>query len=135
MTGLTQVEEGMVQRLQSMANLPAVAWPNAPFTPGKDPYFRAFFLPGEPNAAGIGTAAMNEQRGVFQVSVYVPAGTGTKSLKTLCDAVEAHFKRGTDFIYGSVKITVTKAFRGPLLQEPDWASRPVSVAFQAFTEN
>lgn len=136
MTGLDEIESALNQRLTMLQGLPDVAWPNMPFKPTMgSPYFRPSLIPGEPIQAGVGTDAMNEQTGIYQVTVFVPAGTGTQQLRGICKELEAHFKRGIELTYGAVAVKIRKSFRGPNMQEPDWLSCPFSIAFYAYTAN
>lgn len=136
MTGMEEIESALIKRLTILSDLPDVAWPNMPFTPTPGrPYFKPALLPGEPTQAGIGESAMNRMSGIFQVAVFVPAGIGTKDLRTMCSALEAHFKRGTVLNYNGVKVTIRKAYRGPQLQEANWLQCPVTISFFALTEN
>lgn len=136
MTGMEEIESALIKRLTIMPDLPDVAWPNMPFTPTPGrPYFKANLLPGEPLQAGVGESAMNRQSGVFQVTVFVPAGTGTKDIRSMCTALETHFKRGTVLTHNGVKVTIWKAYRGPQLQEANWLQCPVTIRFRTLTEN
>jgi hypothetical protein len=75
-----------------------VYFPNTPFTaPTNKQYFVLSFLPGEPEAAGMGTEAYNSFVGVFQIDIYSPAGKGEDEVNAKYEALSKLFERGKYF--------------------------------------
>ena len=125
------IRSAFTARLLTLPGLPAaVAWENTPFTiTSGAPYLAPFLLPGEPFQAEIGTAGANRHPGIYQISIYVPAGTGVSAISALRDSLCDHFKRGTILTYGGIQTTIQKAYPGPVLQETDWQHIPITIRF------
>lgn len=133
----TDIRGALVSRLKTLPGLPSgVVWDNVPFTPTLgSAYYRVALLPAEPSQAALGDDGANEQTGIFQVSLCFPAGTGTKALQGAIDALCSHFKRGTQLVYNTQEVRVTKTWAGNLMQETDWVVIPVSIRYYAQTPN
>lgn len=132
------IRAAFVARLQTFPSLPSVAWENMPFTPALGvPYLKQFLLTGEPSQAEIGTAGANRHVGVYQISIYYPANTGTLGAGTLRDALIDHFKRGTALVRSGVNITIQKAYSSPDPggQETDWVHVPITIRYSALASN
>ena len=130
------IRSAFVQKLQAFPSLPSVAWENVSFTPVKgSPYLKPALLPGEPSQAECGTASQNMHPGVYQISVFAPAGAGIGALFTLRDSLLDHFKRGTVITYMGQSVQVTKAATGPVMQDTDWQHVPLSIYFRAYAPN
>jgi hypothetical protein len=133
----SSIRSAFVTKLQTFSPLPSVAWENMPFTPViGTPYIRPFLLTGEPFQAEIGTAGANRHTGLYQISLYYPAGKGVLALGTLRDALIDHFKRGTTLTYSSLTIIIQKAYSGPIMQqETDWIHQPITIQYQLLAPN
>lgn len=105
-----------------------VAWPNEGFdAPTDGVHYRVAFLPNR-GWAPYGSGAYNRFAGNYQVSVYVPANTGTAELRAAVDAVCSHFDRLT--LTGTVTLTTgTPVPAGPLL-DGAFVHVPVTVPFE-----
>lgn len=109
-----------------LATLPSlgtskIAWPNVKLDAQTALYYMVAFLPAtvEPELQGS-----DHEGGIYQVSVYVPAGEGLGNALTQAQAVADHFKRQN--LSGVACGVPTLA---PPLQEPDWIHLPVSIPF------
>jgi hypothetical protein len=130
------VRAAFVTKLQTLASLPSVAWENVAFSPVTGvPYLRPFLLPGEPFQAELGTAGCNRHTGIYQISVYSPAGAGVLSLNTLVASIVDHFKRGTTLTYSTTTLTIQKAYPGPMMQETDWVHVPITIQYSLLASN
>jgi hypothetical protein len=75
-----------------------VGVPNIAFVPPSNKqYFILSHLPGEPEAAGMGTYAENRWAGLFQVDVYSPLGKGEDEVNAKYEALSKLFERGKCF--------------------------------------
>jgi hypothetical protein len=107
-------------------NWALVALPNADFDPAKVPanqsWMKVSFLPAgaDPEMAG-----KDHEKGIYQVSLMFPAGTGLASALQAAQAVIDHFKRQN---LSGVQCGVPTL--GPQIQEPEWLHIPVSIPFQ-----
>ena len=106
-----------------------IAWPNVVFDaqPGEI-HYRVWLLPSDTSAA-VGSNAWVSLRGIFQVSVYAPSGTGPAEAVQAADAVIAHFDRAT-LTSGGVTVSCGVPTPGPALAEAGWLHIPVSIRFQ-----
>lgn len=132
----TKIRAAFATRLQTLSRLPPVAWENVAFTPTAGvAYIRPHLLPGEPVQAEIGTLGQNWHNGIYQISIYAPAGQGTATISALRDAIIDHFKRGTLLTYSDITVQVVKAFSGPMLQETDWIHLPLTIRYRVLATN
>jgi hypothetical protein len=131
----TKIRAAFVTRLQTFPSLPSVAWENMSFTPGVVPYLAPFLLPVEPFQAELGVNGQNQHSGVYQISIYAPAGSGTSAINTLRDNLVDFFKRGTTMVYSDISVQVVKAWPGPMLQETDWVHIPITIRYRVFAAN
>lgn len=131
----TAIRAALTARLQTLASLPPVAWENVAYTPTLGTTFlKPSLLPAEPFQAEIGAAGQNMHVGVYQVSIFAPAGTGMAH-QTLRDSICDLFKRGVTLTYGGVTVTCVKAYPGAMLQETDWIQIPIIVVWRSYAAN
>jgi hypothetical protein len=131
----TKIRAAFVTRLLTFPSLPSVAWENMSFTPGAVPYLAPFLLPGEPVQAELGTAGQNRHAGIYQISIYAPAGNGVSTINTLRDNLVDFFKRGTLMTYSDITVQIQKAFPGPMLQETGWIHIPITIRYRLLAAN
>lgn len=130
------IRSAFVTRLLTFPNLPTVAWENVHFTPTiGSPYLKPFLLPGEPIQAEIGENGRNRHVGVFQISLFYPAGNGIGLADTMRDGIIEHFKRGTILTNGVINVEIIKAYGGPILEEPGWMHRPITIRYRVLVSN
>lgn len=130
------IRSALTARLQTLSGLPSVAWENVPFTPtAGSMYLKPSLLPGEPVQAELGTNGLNMHTGLYQISVFAPAGAGVAAVNTLVNAICDHFKRGTELTYGGITVRMVKAFPSPMMQETDWIQIPITVMWRAYADN
>lgn len=130
------IRSALTARLQSLSGLPSVAWENVSFTPtAGSMYLKPSFLPGEPIQAELGTNGQNMHTGLYQISVFAPAGAGVASVNTMVNTICDHFKRMTDLTYGGVTVRLIKAFPSPMMQETGWIQIPITVMWRAYASN
>lgn len=131
------IRSSFVARLNAMSGLPSVAWENVPFTPTiGTPYIKPFLLPGEPFQCEIGTEGANRHPGVYQISVFAPAGKSVSQIDTLVSSLCTHFKRGTKLsYYAGCTITILKAYPSPMMTETDWVHVPITIQYRVDAAN
>lgn len=98
-----------------------IAWPNVIIPAQTSLYYAVHFLPAtvQPELHGS-----DHETGIYQVSVWVPAGIGIGAALTAAQAVADHFKRQN---LSGVSCGVPSV--APPIQEPDWLQVPVSIPF------
>ena len=99
-----------------------IQWPNRAFTPSGS-FWRVSFLPAtvQPELGGT----KDHERGIFQVSRFVPAGTGIGPAIREAQTVVDLFKRQ---VLSGVSCGVPTL--APPISEPEWLHIPVSIPFQ-----
>jgi hypothetical protein len=131
----TKIRAAFVTRLQTFPSLPSVAWENISFTPGVVTYLKPSLLPGEPFQAELGEAGQNRHSGIYQISIYAPAGNGVSAINTLRDNLVDFFKRGTLMTYSDITVQIQKAYSGPILQDTDWIHIPITIRYRLLAAN
>lgn len=132
----TKIRAAFVARLLTFPSLPSVAWENVPFTPTAGAvYLQPALMDGEPYQAEIGTNGQNVHNGIFQISIFAPAGHGTATINALRDNLVDYFKRGTVLTNSGVNVRISKAYPVALIQETDWIHIPVKINFTAYASN
>lgn len=83
-----------LEQFAQAANIP-VAWENTPFTPPvSGVYLEADFLPADNEDFTI-QGIVSLRRGVYQVTVVYPVGSGSQAAEKLASAVSAAFSNNT----------------------------------------
>lgn len=98
-----------------------IAWPNVPLDAQTCLYYAVSFLPAtvHPEVSGA-----DHEAGIYQVSVFVPAGQGIGPAIAKAQAVADHFKRQ---VFAGVSCGVPTL--SPPVQEPNWLQVAVSIPF------
>lgn len=107
----------------------ACAWPNRPFEPGSEGFWKADLIPSGVDSA-LGADGADHERGIFQVTRYEPASVGATPALVSVDAMAAHFSRRVLTGTG-VSVACGVPDLGPPIQEPSWVSLPLSISFTA----
>ena len=140
MSGAIEIQAALRARLRVEAEVPTdlTKLSNAKFTPPAEGFwYKASFLPGEPYAAGIGSAARNRYVGIFQIDVYGQTLKGTKLTNDEGERIRQCFKRGDSFTYSGVVVRVTKsqAYEAAEQDEPAYFRHIVKVTWMSDVEN
>jgi|TARA_R110000822_G_scaffold50546_1_gene131899 hypothetical protein len=131
-TYFNDIEGALMTRLSTLANSPAVAYPNINFEPTLGTaYLRANMIPVDTVQVSLGTSGKDETSGILQIDVVQPAGEGRS---TLPDNIADHFKRGTVMTYNGVNIRVRSVSISSPIRDEAWYFIPVSINFQTYTE-
>lgn len=132
------IESAFAERLTQYTALNdiQVAWPNVSCRPViGTAYLRVDHSPGEPLQAEIGPEGRNVHVGFYQITLVYPAGTGTLGAGTIRDEIVDHFKRGTVLSSDGVSLTITRAFPGSMMTDPDWVRIPITLRYRVFAAN
>lgn len=129
------IRKALEKRLAAMTPAVSTAYENATFTPVTGtPYQRANLLPNTPDNSTQG-AGMYFERGLFQVTLCYPQGTGPAAAEARAQLVREWFKRGTSLSEGGITVHVTDTPRiAPALIDGDRYCIAVSIAYQAQIE-
>lgn len=111
----------------------ATAYENATFTPVTGtPYQRINMLVNRPVDHAV-TMDVTEQRGIFQVSLFYPQGTGRGAAQARAELIKALFKPPLTLTNGAVKVEINKTVHiGGGMPDGDRWMVPVSIYWQSF---
>ena len=126
------IRKALELKLAALVPSLATAFENAAFTPvAGTPYQRVNLLPNTPDNSIQGSATYFE-RGLFQVTLCYPIGTGPSAAETQAQLTRAHFKRGTSMVNSGVTVIVTDTPRvSPAMIDGDRFCISISVPWQA----
>lgn len=129
---LILVRKALEKRLATLSPALATAYENASFTPvAGAAYQRVNLLPNTPDNSTQG-ASLYFERGLFQVTVCAPGGTGPAAADAQAQAIRNHFKRGTSLVESGITVNITDTPRqSPGYIDGDRWAVPVSIPFQA----
>jgi hypothetical protein len=110
-----------------------VAKPGIPFAPSSaTPYLRAYIMPSMTEAMDV-AGLINEYRGVFQVNVFHPEGSGIITPYETAALLTDHFASGTQVSHQATTFSIlSPPHIGPAIEEPGWVMLPVSIRYRAF---
>lgn len=108
-----------------------IAYENKTFTPPTARYIRAFLLPAQTDSVDL-QGAHRSYRGVFQVSLYMPTGTGAGAAELLVMAICALYPIRIASSGLSIVLTRPMAAR-PAISDPDRYIVPIDCAYRADT--
>lgn len=122
------IYEGLRGRLNAMSGLPPVAYENQPYTPVTGTLFlRENLLPADIDALTVADGDSMQYNGIYQVTVFAPAGEGAATGRAMAESVALHFKRGTAVPGGRVLSVSIAAAQ----QDGGWYQIPVSINYRA----
>lgn len=109
-----------------------IAWPGVRYSPVVGtPYLFATHLPNMTTATGLAFDAGREFRGLFQVSVFWPAGQGVVAPMELVGAVATHFSNGTRIGRAGLVVEVNRPPEAaPPIEQPDWLQIPITIRWR-----
>jgi hypothetical protein len=111
MTKLRDIPTTLETHLNSLADLPQVAWPNAaPFDFDADSlYIRPQISVGRTVAIGSADSDKSFHNGMYQVDIFVPKGSGVGIAVNLAQRIADHFAKGSELETSDGKIRITNA--------------------------
>lgn len=127
------IQAALEQRLATLTPAMATAYENATFTPVTGvAYQRINMLVNRPVDHAV-TMDVTEQRGIFQVSLFYPQGTGRGAAQARAELIKALFKPPLTLTNGAVKVEINKtAHIGGGMPDGDRWMVPVSIYWQSF---
>lgn len=126
------IRRALEKRLAAMSPALATAYENVEFTPTVGtPYQSVNLLPAQPEDAVHGSSIYFE-RGVFQITLRYPIGTGPAAAEARAQLVRQQFKRGTSMTESGITVLVVGTpVVAPPMSVDDRYCIPISVRFQA----
>ncbi|AKJ28840.1 DUF4128 domain-containing protein [Caldimonas brevitalea] len=131
------IRQAFETRLKTWADAQApaipIAWQNVTMTPPAGRYLRAFLLPASTGSDDL-AGEHRVFRGLFQVTVVTPIGTGPGQAEQLAGQLDLLFPLTEPLAVGGLLVYLTSPMSaGPAIQEPDRYAVPVSAGYRADT--
>ena len=130
---LPLIQAALEQRLATLSPAMATAYENATFAPVTGvAYQRISMLVNRPVDHAV-TMDVTEERGIFQVSLFYPQGTGRGAAQARAELIKALFKPPLTLTNGAVKVEINKTVHiGGGMPDGDRWMVPVSIYWQSF---
>lgn len=131
MTSITAIRAAFEVALAAMNPALYTVWENRDDAPTTGtPYQAGYLLPAEPDNPEIGSGYI--QRGIFQVNLFYPQGTGWHDSSARAELLRATFPRGRTLTNDGVTVTIINTPEiGPARAEDDLFFTPVKVRWSA----
>ena len=127
---------------QLINNLPTglttadVAFENKEFDPsGKSLWLACYFIPATSDSLGKTLASSDEQRGIFQVSVFVAINSGNYDTNqlTAIDEILTAFRYSTSTVYNGTTVDILESTINNGTENESWFNRDISINYLTFS--
>ncbi len=130
-------KQAFLTQLRTVVNVNDLAFENNRFDPkNKSLWFAAYFLPVSSEMMGKTSASGDEQRGIFQVSVFVPVN-GFESSNTQLQAIDdvlSGFIYNTSIVYNEQRVDILSSTVNNGTESEAWFQRDISINYLTFTK-
>jgi len=92
---------------------------------------QVFFMPTQPTVFTLGAGGLDEYRGLVQVSIRYPEGTGTKDADDDCETFRSQFKAGTMLVYGGQEVKIISCGRNQGRLQDNWFLVAITISWYA----
>ncbi|HHZ69304.1 MAG TPA: hypothetical protein EYN54_03265 [Methylococcaceae bacterium] len=127
----------LINNLPSGLTTADVAFENKTFDPSnKDLWLAAYFIPVSTEAMGQSAASGDEQRGIFQVSVFIPIGGkhgDDNAQLSAIDQLISAFKYNTQMVYTTQTVQVLSSTVNTGSESESWYQRDISINYLTFS--
>jgi hypothetical protein len=136
---LLDTKQALIKKLTDAAVVPnsSIAFENKTFDPkNKAKWLAVYFIPASEESTGKSLASGNEQRGIFQVSVFVKKNSKDfdNTQLTLVDAIKSAFQYSTSSVYNGQQIDILESTVNQGTENESWFKRDVSINYLTFSE-
>ena len=128
--------QALIQRLinTSITGITAadISYENSDFDPkGKSKFIAGYFIPATSETTGKELAAIQERRGIFQISVYVKLDSGQSDTAQLqiIDDILSGFAYGSVEVYNGQTINILESTVNSGSENEAWFKRDVSTTY------
>jgi hypothetical protein len=114
-----------------------IAFENKDFDPaGKSLWLACYFIPATSDSLGKTLASSDEQRGIFQVSVFVAMNSDNydNAQFTVIDEVLAGFRYSTNTVYNGTQVDILESTVNNGTQNEAFFKRDISISYLTFNE-
>jgi len=133
MTVTNSIRIALENHLAGMVGVPAVAWPNVPYTPTPGtPYLRVQFIPVNRRAVVAGPNPEQRHSGLFYVTAYTAESLGSSAGLVLADVIQARFNGSSAIVTSPVIVRIEYSEVKLPLHDPPFYAIPVEIGWYAF---
>ena len=133
----SKVKKALLTQLLTAVSASDLALENKKFDPSnKTLWYAAYFLPTSSETMGKTSASSNEQRGIFQVSVFIDINKFNydDSQLTAIDAILSTFTYNTNLVYNGQKVDILTSEVNNGSESEAWYQRDISINYLTFSE-
>jgi hypothetical protein len=111
-------------------------WEGKPYQPVLGvPFIAETVRPIYSMVRGLGRSGNIEHRFNLIVNLNFPDGRGTAAIDTLAGEIRAALAPATSLSYNGTAAHILRTETGPLIEAPDWLTKPVIVTVSTYTTN
>jgi hypothetical protein len=132
-----KVKKALLTKLLTAVSANDLALENKKFDPSnKSLWYAAYFLPTSTDSMGKTSASSDEQRGIFQVSVFIDINRFDYDYSQLqaIDNILAAFTYNTSLVYNGQKVDILSSDVNSGLESGAWYQRNISINYLTFSE-
>ena len=140
---MSQLDTKQAFLSQLINNLPTglttadVAFENKKFNPAnRDLWLAAYYIPATSDPLGKTSADFDDERGFYQVSVFVSLNSDDYDNRQLeaIDQIKSAFRYNTELVYNDQVVYVTSAETNAGVESEAWFQRDLTINFLTFTQ-
>ena len=100
-----------------------------------DSFFACYFIPATTEMLGKDSLSVDQQRGIFQVSVYVKLNSGQYDLlqMNLIDQIISEFSYNSKAVYNTQTVDILESTVNNGTEESAWFKRDISINYLTFS--
>lgn len=113
-----------------------ISFENDVFDPNNlESFFACYFIPASTEMLGKTSTSVDQQRGIFQVSVYIKKNSGQYdlTLNQLIDQIISEFYYNSKAVYNGQEVHILESTVNNGIQEDAWFKRDVSINYLTFS--
>ena len=95
-----------------------------------DQFIDLSLLPGDTEV--ISKDTLDEELGIYQISIYTRSGTSTKTAQTLSGTIRAYYKHGLELTSGTQRVFIDRTSRNIRGNENGWYIIDLSINYIAY---
>ena len=114
-----------------------IAFENNTFNPSaKDKFISAMFIPATSESMSQSASSSDEQRGIFQVSVFVKLNGGSydNTQLQIVDSILSGFIYNTTTVYNGQTVQILESTVNSGSNDESWFKRDISINYLTFSE-
>lgn len=125
------------QPIAGIDPLTDIDFDNNSFNPaGKSQFLSCFLIPATSEMLGKSSVSSNDDRGIFQVSVFTKRNPGDyiNGSLDLVDSVRANFVYNTSLTYNNQKVDILDSDPGQPRETDGWFQQDISINYLTFSQ-